>query len=1292
MRRGAFGLTCLLMILSFVTATRAVAQGGSLSGVVVDPNGGVIPGVTVLVKNNGTGTAFESTTNAEGLFSVPALDAGVYTVTVSLSGFKTAILNDVRIAPGIPNNVKAVLEVGSVTETITVRTSSEIVNTQTATISSTLNVDQINQMPTPTRNALNAVTFLPGVNTATTNRNSTINGLPESFINITLDGVSNMDNFNKSTDGFFASVTPRQDAIEAVTVTSAVGGADVGGSGATSINFATRSGTDRFSGSVYEYYRGPDLNSNTWFNQRNGLPKNDIELNQYGGRVGGPIILPGLFDGRGKAFYFLNYEQLRLPNNASRTRTVLHPRAQQGFFRYLDGTQVREVDVLALARQNGHVATIDPTVARLLGQINSAMQTTGTINLQTDPLLNSYVWQSPGEQFEHQPVVRIDYNVTPKHRLSGSSSTIFVTRDPDHLNNVDVRFPGAPNYRLYKSTRPLHSLTLRSTMTSNIVNELKVGITRGGASYFGDMASNGPQTFADQDGYAIDFDANIGLTNWHVSNTPSSRSAYTYSVDEVMSWQKGRHSVSFGGSAFLSRAWETEQTMVPGISLGFNQTEDPAAGLFSGGANGTIVNASAAQLTDARELYGLLTGRVISVTGQAALDSSGRYVAFGPVRRQAKMDMFSLFTQDSWRLTPTLTLNAGVRWDVQLPFSAGNDIMSTVTMADACGISGLGDGGLYSQCRFNTPTAAGGKVPTFQQLTSGTLGYETDWNNVAPNVSIAWRPNVQSGVLRALLGDPEQATLRAGYSTAYERQGLGVFVNNYAVNAGSTLSLTRNASTGIVNTAAGERWPVLLTERGRLYNAPFQDSPVYPIPVRANRDSDMEAFAPNIQVAHARSWTASFQRSISRDMAIDIRYVGTRGVDQWSELNYNDIRGENLINNGFMNEFRLAMANLQANNAAGGTRAGSFAYFGAGTGTSPLPIYLAYLNGSRDASNPGAYTGGTQTWTNTTLAQRLVRVSPNPVDAASDLDNTLARRDNALRAGLAANFFVVNPDVDDVQITDSGAYSTYHSLQLHLRRRLSKGLQADVSYAYAIEDSSAFRGFSFGRETDPAANVRHAIKTQWDWTVPVGHGQKFGNNLHPILNALAGGWQFNGVGRIQARTVSLGNVRLVGMTVDEFTDMYKHDIRVDPSTGLQTVYMLPDDVILNTRRAYSVSTTSTTGYSSLGVPEGRYIAPANSADCIQVKAGDCAPSVVLVRAPWFTRFDIGITKRFPIDGSVNFEFKVDVLNVFDNVNFDPVFAPGTGAGIFQSTTAYSDLNNTFDPGGRVGQVMFRINW
>src|SRR5262245_3297185 len=140
---------CLFeLVLLFVT-TFAYAQGGatsSISGVVVDPNGGVIPGATVVVKNAATGTAFDTITNTTGTFSVPALDAGTYSVTVTLAGFKTVVIDDVRLVPGQPVSVSATLEVGTVAETVTVRGGSDLVNTQTATISATLSVDQINKM------------------------------------------------------------------------------------------------------------------------------------------------------------------------------------------------------------------------------------------------------------------------------------------------------------------------------------------------------------------------------------------------------------------------------------------------------------------------------------------------------------------------------------------------------------------------------------------------------------------------------------------------------------------------------------------------------------------------------------------------------------------------------------------------------------------------------------------------------------------------------------------------------------------------------------------------------------------------------------------------------------------------------------------------------------------------------------------------------------------------------------------------------------------------------------------
>jgi len=294
--------------------------------------------------------------------------------------------------------------------------------------------------------------------------------------------------------------------------------------------------------------------------------------------------------------------------------------------------------------------------------------------------------------------------------------------------------------------------------------------------------------------------------------------------------------------------------------------------------------------------------------------------------------------------------------------------------------------------------------------------------------------------------------------------------------------------------------------------------------------------------------------------------------------------------------------------------------------------------------------------------------------------------------------------VNNVNVTDSGAFSKYNALQFELRRRLSRGLSANVNYQFATEGGSQFDGFSLGRAWTDAPvtgnpTVRHSIKMQGDWTLPFGRGQRYGGNLNQLVNGFVGGWSFTAVGRMQAVLQDFGNVRLVGMTTSDLKKMYKFYILPNASTGIDEVWMLPQDVILNTRRAFSTSNTTVDGYSTgLGAPVGQYLAPANSATCIQVKAGDCAPRNVLVLAPWFNRFDIGVAKRVDVGGTKNIEVRFDILNVFDTPNFTLVgasgtnTAAGTAATIFKTTSAYTDASNTYDPGGRIGQLMFRFTW
>ena len=209
---------------------------------------------------------------------------------------------------------------------------SEIIQTQSAGgLDDASTRTRSSKLPTGSRSALDFVTSLPGVNTPGGSRDSTVNGLPQSAINITIDGISAQDNHLKTGDGFFARVSPRLDAIEEVTVSTAAQDAANTGQGAVQIRFVTRSGSNNFTGSGYYYLQHYKLNANSWFNNRDGdRRRREDDAASAGHALGGPIVIPGLCDGRNKAFFFVNYEESRSPGQNTANRNILHPRARAG--------------------------------------------------------------------------------------------------------------------------------------------------------------------------------------------------------------------------------------------------------------------------------------------------------------------------------------------------------------------------------------------------------------------------------------------------------------------------------------------------------------------------------------------------------------------------------------------------------------------------------------------------------------------------------------------------------------------------------------------------------------------------------------------------------------------------------------------------------------------------------------------------------------------------------------------------------------------------------------------------
>jgi hypothetical protein len=1321
---SAVALICL-------SSTPVFAQGSStkatLTGVVTDSTGGVVPGATVVVKNVATGVTNETVTNSSGTFSVPALDAGTYDATISLSGFKTVKIEKIALTPGNTSSVSAKLDVGQSAETINVVAHTELVDTISTTVSATITADQINKLPLVTKNAMQFVTLLPGINSATGShqqRSSTAMGLPQSAIAIVLDGVNVQDQSVKSTDGFYADIRPQTDLVEQVTVSEATATADSSGQGSVQIKFITRSGTNVSTGSAYEYFRDPVLNSNSWANQSRGLPKNDINWNQFGFRQGGPVVIPGLYDGHGKAFYFVNHEEFRLPAVQTTTRTVLSQVAQGGVFRYGCSTSgcTGAVNVLALAAQNGQLATVDPTIAQMFARINTAVLQPGSVQQNIDLNTYSYTWQPHLFRAEHLPGGSFDYNLNNGQRIRVTQAYQKVNSDPDIINNGYSSFPGFDVDSTQYSFRYTGTASLRSVVTRNLINEAGWGTIWSPVYFSSNLSADAFFSGRDFGFLAV---GGSTPTGFNVRNGSTSRNGSNYNFHDTLSWLKNSHSLSMGGSFTKVTDWEASHSIVPTVTLGLDTNNDPAAGLF---AAANFPGSVSADLTSARNLYAMLTGRITSVNGNAVLQSNGAYQYRGDSYEKFAQRDWGFFVQDQWRMRRNVTLNAGLRYELQYPIQPAFALYARNDVADLCGRAGLGDAAANAPlatigCRFGVPgVALTSAAPNYKQYSAGASGYQLDTNNFAPSIGVAWLPSVEHGVLRAILGDPQFSTLRLSWGRSFNQPGISDFFGTLRNGPGLTVSAARNvANANLVTTAdaatyGGNGWPVLLRQDARL-NGPgactgtqlvgcIPTSVNYPQPIVFN--TGIAAFDPHYQTPYVDSWSAGIQRSLGKDTSLEVRYIANEAHALSGNVNYNEIDIYNTAygsSTSFIDEFQKAQRNLAANIAAG--RGATFAFTGA-AGTAPLPIFLASYTGqgAANASDPTKYTG-TQ-WTNAAtlpfLSQLTPSITANNSFASTNTTNGLFAnstfRANGQTAGLPANFWVLNPDVASATLRTAEGFTKYHSVQILVNRRLSGGLAVGANYAYQVQFGSQldtlFRDRALLRSTN---SPPHAFKLTANYEIPVGHGKRFGSNINRALDGIIGNWHLNVTGRVETgRLFDIGDVKLVNMSIDDLQKMYRY--YKNPVDGF--VYMLPQDVIANTIKAFAIDATSPTGHpvcsgsnaTTCGGPDASkaYVAPASDVRCTAIVSGDCSQRQQFLKAPVFSRIDMSAKKRFPFAKGASFEMEVDVLNVVNAIDFTSIWTTSTNPDNYRITGAYADINNTYDPGGRIGQLVFRLNW
>lgn len=1329
-------LTAFVAIFSLTSLGQGVITG-SIGGAVTDSTGAVVSGASVVIKNNATSVESTVTTSDNGTFNVPALGTGLYTITITAAGFKRAVVTDVKVDVGKPSNVNVALEVGAPTESVTVVGTGELLQTQTANVASTITGRQITDLPYASRNALDVVLFLPGTATVGRPRSSSVNGLPKGALNITLDGVQVQDPLLKNNDGFFTYIQPKTDAIEEVTLSTATPGAESAGNGAIQIKFATRQGGSEFHGSAYIYHRNSFFNSNYWFNNRDlkedpvdhKAPRTRVLLTQPGFRLGGPIRIPGLIKNNNTAFFFVNYEEYRLPESTARQRTIFNTPVLTGNFQYdratsailpATGTCVAHptvatqqrctVNLLTLAGASGFPSTLDPTVGSLLSAIQASTSGAGGVSATSDPNLNQFSFINLGGQKRKFPTVNLTWNITKNHQLTNVWNYQQFKSVVDFLNNADPRFPGFPNQGSQASNRFSNSTALISKIGSTISNEARFALVGGTVVFF---PETGLGQFANQAGFSLGINAG-GVTTATAVTAPQRRNGPVQTFSDSLNWGHGNHSWTFGGNFTRTNLFIKipPAGIVRAITFGVDTTTlggDPVNALFSGttGSN-NFPGANTTQVGNARGIYATLVGRVTAVSGTAVADEALKYSLMGNIIERAGQKGWAVFGQDQWRFRSNITINAGLRYELQGPYYAKNNAYTVpLSFDNIYGCSGPN--------HFFSPGGCTNPITQFQRLPPGSKAYNTDKNNFAPNFGIAYSPDFKSGIFHRLFGDSGQSVLRAGYSIAYNQDGTNVGSTGLDVNPGQSFSVALNTTNDTV--ANGSACPTCLPV-GTLFRTPGSiptptiGSPTFPF-TPGTADQGI-AFSPNMRTGYVQSWTAGIQREIFKDTVFEARYVGNRAKKLTRLYAINEV---NTIENGFANEFKLAQANLIANNAfrnsAGlATRAGSFAYFGTGTGTSPLPIFLAYFNAVNPANtaavnSAASYTGGN--WTGA-VATNLVPTGANVTGAAGVLSGNGTLRANALLATLPPNFFVVNPGlVAGGFIYDNGASTTYDALQVELRRRMSAGLLLQANYTYSHAMSDAFASSSISQSNyvslrNPRLNyglspfdIRHSVKADFIYELPFGKGQRWASGVGTVTNWLVGGWGINGTTRVQSGSpISFGNVTLVNMTRHQLQHFV--EIRKNPST----VTWLPDDVITNTIRAFSISPTTASGYS--GTPPDLtkpFIAPPGFNNCQARFNGECGNSNIVIYGPRFTRIDMSLVKKLTFSESKNLEFRVEALNVINNQNFkvgafsnDVTSLVGTFASptFGQTTVAYQDTSTTTDPGGRLLQFVLRFNF
>ncbi|HKX26118.1 MAG TPA: TonB-dependent receptor [Blastocatellia bacterium] len=1097
------------LLLALLPAVVFGQHTSSVTGVVTDTTGAVISGVEVKLIGARKATEQSTKTNGQGVYLFVKVAPGAgYQLAFSASGFETLVLNPVSLGVGVTETYNAQLSVGHMSNTANVNTSGEgTLNTSDASIGNVLGTRRLRGLPIQTRETpaallgLQAGVIGDNVGTININRVGSVTGARADQGNITVDGVDANDQLNG--EAFVTIGNAPIDAIEEFRTVTTNPGASEGRSSGGQILLVTKGGTNEFHGSLREYNRTALTAANTFFNNRSGIERPQLTRNQFGGNIGGPVYLPrfgeggpAYLSGKDRLFFFFDYEGRRDAYGVDYLRVVPLNHFRNGGLAYLNNnpgcpgaarlnTRPDCVTVLTAAQ----VATLDPRSVGanqpLLSLLNSRYPQANDLSAGNGINTGGYRFNAPGHRGDNTYTTRIDWNATSRQQVFGRFN--FGRRlNTDVINTVAQQFPGDPETGQIKIRD--HAVVVGHTwsISSSMVNQATVGVTRDDTDFPTKFAPAFPNVFGSPDELGGNFGGDLGLAAPFANIASQRREGPVPTIRDDFSWTVRSHHLSFGGSIKPIRSESGLINDFNFVSLGLGgNTPTLSSELRPGnisGATTSTINYDAA--------FAFLLGRYAEITTNFNYDTAGRPFAPGTgKKRDFRYNEYEFYAQDSWKVRSDLTLTYGVRYHYYPApyeangFQAGNDV-DLGTLFDA-------------RVRNARNGVAG---PTAEPLLRYDLighennrrpYYEPDRNNFAPRVSFAWNPAARSGPLSRFLGD-RKTVIRGGGSVTYDRvsgalsfiqdQASYLFDNRrttvFGVTTPATSLLNDPRFTGINSLPVQNTAPAITRPF-----TPFVDANGVPIGTATSQLN--YAIDQRFKTPYSIQYSFGFQRELPSNFLLEVSMVGRQArklfaqADAAQVLNFRDpVSGQFMLD---------ALGGLQRQLQAGGA-------------VTAQPWFENQI---------GA--GGTDLIA-TNLAD-LVRIGDTSSTVQVLYANGLLRPNVGLSGQFAGNAFVSNL-----------GSSSYHGLLLSLRKRLSQGLEFDFNYtaSHSIDNLSSVSNTLTGGLVCDLRNLRicrgnsdfdlrHLINVNGIYELPLGRGRRFGGSAPGWANALIGGWELTGI-------------------------------------------------------------------------------------------------------------------------------------------------------------------------------------